>query len=132
MTVEWSRFAQSKTDKPGKGMLTGPITFLQWSFVSDDQSLQSTAIQIALAIRDEVEDLEAAGISTIQIWVNPDGGLKTRAWAEVELALRKKVTAATCSARATKTADRRLALRLANEFGGEARTHRISSTLTTT
>ena len=65
-----------------------------------------------------------------QIWVNPDGGLKTRAWAEVELALRNKDTAATISARATKTADRRLALLLANEFGGEARTHRILSTLT--
>jgi methionine synthase II (cobalamin-independent) len=130
MTVEWSRFAQSNTDKPVKGMLTGLIILLQWTFVRGSHSRQSTAIQIALAIRDEVEDLEAAGISTIQIWVNPDGGLKTRAWVEVELALRKKVTAATSSARATKTADGRLALRLANEFGGEARTHRISSTLT--
>ena len=86
MTVEWSRFAQSNTDKPVKGMLTGPITLLQWTFFRGSHSRQSTAMQITLAIQDEVEDLEAAGINTIQIWVNPDGGLKTRVWAEVELA----------------------------------------------
>lgn len=67
MTVEWSRFAQSNTDKPVKGMLTGPITLLQWTFVRGSHSRQSTAMQIALALRDEVEDLEAAGINTIQI-----------------------------------------------------------------
>ncbi|CAB4244450.1 5-methyltetrahydropteroyltriglutamate-homocysteine S-methyltransferase [Methylacidimicrobium sp. AP8] len=67
MTVRWSRFAQSLTQKPMKGMLTGPITILQWSFVRDDQPRSTTARQIALAIRDEVADLEKAGISIIQI-----------------------------------------------------------------
>ena len=67
MTVRWSQFAQSLTSKPMKGMLTGPITILQWSFVRDDQQRSETAQQIALAIRDEVLDLEAAGISVIQI-----------------------------------------------------------------
>jgi 5-methyltetrahydropteroyltriglutamate--homocysteine methyltransferase len=67
MTVRWSRFAQAQTRKPLKGMLTGPITILQWSFVRDDQSRAETARQIALAIRDEVHDLEAAGISVIQV-----------------------------------------------------------------
>jgi 5-methyltetrahydropteroyltriglutamate--homocysteine methyltransferase len=67
MTVDWSAFAQSLTDKPMKGMLTGPITILQWSFVRDDQPRADTAMQIALAIRDEVQDLEAAGIGIIQI-----------------------------------------------------------------
>jgi 5-methyltetrahydropteroyltriglutamate--homocysteine methyltransferase len=67
MSVEWSAYAQSLTAKPMKGMLTGPITFLQWSFVRDDQSRRDTARQIALAIRDEVLDLEAAGAAIIQI-----------------------------------------------------------------
>ncbi len=67
MTVAWSAFAQSLTRKPMKGMLTGPITILQWSFVRDDQPRSETALQIALAIRDEVLDLEAAGIKLIQI-----------------------------------------------------------------
>ncbi|TAM62435.1 5-methyltetrahydropteroyltriglutamate--homocysteine S-methyltransferase [bacterium] len=67
MTVEWSTFAQALTGKPVKGMLTGPVTILQWSFVRDDQSRAATAAQIALAIRDEVADLEAAGIGVIQI-----------------------------------------------------------------
>lgn len=67
MTVEWSKYAQSLTDKIMKGMLTGPITILQWSFVRDDQPRSETATQIALAIRDEVSDLEAAGIKIIQI-----------------------------------------------------------------
>ncbi len=67
MTVEWAVLAQSLTAKPMKGMLTGPITILQWSFVRDDQSRERTAQQIALAIRDEVQDLEAAGIGIIQI-----------------------------------------------------------------
>lgn len=67
MTVEWARYAQSLTDKPVKGMLTGPITMLQWSFVRDDQSRATTALQLALAIRDEVVDLEQAGINIIQI-----------------------------------------------------------------
>ncbi|MEW6119816.1 MAG: 5-methyltetrahydropteroyltriglutamate--homocysteine S-methyltransferase [Pseudomonadota bacterium] len=67
MTVEWTRYAQSLTDKPMKGMLTGPVTMLQWSFVRDDQPRSTTALQIALAIRDEVNDLEAAGIGIIQI-----------------------------------------------------------------
>jgi 5-methyltetrahydropteroyltriglutamate--homocysteine methyltransferase len=67
MTVEWSTYAQSLTSKPMKGMLTGPITILQWSFVRDDQPRSETALQIALAVRDEVLDLEAAGIKIIQI-----------------------------------------------------------------
>lgn len=67
MTVEWAKFAQSCTHKPMKGMLTGPITILEWSFVRDDQPRSDTARQIALAIRDEVVDLEGAGIKVIQI-----------------------------------------------------------------
>jgi 5-methyltetrahydropteroyltriglutamate--homocysteine methyltransferase len=67
MTVQWSTFAQSKTQKYVKGMLTGPITILQWSFVRDDQPRKDTAYQIALAIRDEVVDLEKEGIKIIQI-----------------------------------------------------------------
>jgi 5-methyltetrahydropteroyltriglutamate--homocysteine methyltransferase len=67
MTVRWSKFAQSLTRKPMKGMLTGPITILQWSFVRDDQPRSETARQIALALRDEVRDLEAAGLPIIQI-----------------------------------------------------------------
>ena len=67
MTVVWSQYAQSLTQKVMKGMLTGPITILQWSFVRDDQPRHETARQIALAIRDEVSDLEKAGIRMIQI-----------------------------------------------------------------
>ncbi|MYM71677.1 5-methyltetrahydropteroyltriglutamate--homocysteine S-methyltransferase [Duganella sp. FT134W] len=67
MTVSWTVHAQSLTGKPMKGMLTGPITILQWSFVRDDQPRARTALQIALAIRDEVADLEQAGIGIIQI-----------------------------------------------------------------
>ncbi|MBV2180166.1 MAG: 5-methyltetrahydropteroyltriglutamate--homocysteine S-methyltransferase [Castellaniella sp.] len=67
MTVAWSSYAQSLTDKPVKGMLTGPVTILQWSFVRDDQPREQTCRQIALALRDEVLDLEAAGITVIQI-----------------------------------------------------------------
>ncbi len=67
MTVYWSEYAQSLTRRPMKGMLTGPVTILQWSFVRDDQPRAVTAHQIALAIRDEVVDLEAAGIAAIQI-----------------------------------------------------------------
>ncbi|SFW27745.1 5-methyltetrahydropteroyltriglutamate--homocysteine S-methyltransferase [Nitrosovibrio sp. Nv17] len=67
MTVEWIRYAQSLTEKPVKGMLTGPITMLMWSFVRDDQPRSATALQLALAIRDEVVDLERAGIGIIQI-----------------------------------------------------------------
>lgn len=67
MTVAWSAYAQSLTDKPVKGMLTGPVTILEWSFVRDDQPRASTCRQIALAIRDETLDLERAGIQIIQI-----------------------------------------------------------------
>jgi 5-methyltetrahydropteroyltriglutamate--homocysteine methyltransferase len=67
MTVRWSSFAQSLTPRPLKGMLTGPVTILMWSFVRDDQPRELTCRQIALAIRDEVRDLEAAGIRLIQI-----------------------------------------------------------------
>ena len=67
MTVAWSRFAQSLTSKPMKGMLTGPVTILCWSFVRDDQPRAETCRQIAMALRDEVADLQAAGIKIIQI-----------------------------------------------------------------
>ena len=67
MTVEWTVHAQSLTHKPVTGMLTGPVTLLQWSFVRDDQPRATTALQLALAIRDEVADLETAGIGIIQI-----------------------------------------------------------------
>ena len=67
MTVQWSAFAQSLTPKWVKGMLTGPVTILQWSFVRNDQPRSETCNQIALAIRDEVVDLEKAGIKIIQI-----------------------------------------------------------------
>ncbi|GAA3580229.1 hypothetical protein GCM10022395_30920 [Snuella lapsa] len=67
MTVKWSSYAQSLTDKPLKGMLTGPVTILQWSFVRNDQPRETTCNQIALAIRDEVVDLEKHGLKVIQI-----------------------------------------------------------------
>ncbi|RSO04219.1 5-methyltetrahydropteroyltriglutamate--homocysteine S-methyltransferase [Streptomyces sp. WAC 06783] len=67
MTVRWTTYAQSCTDRPVKGMLTGPVTMLAWSFVRDDQPLGDTARQVALALRDEVADLEAAGTSVIQV-----------------------------------------------------------------
>jgi 5-methyltetrahydropteroyltriglutamate--homocysteine methyltransferase len=67
ITVEWARYAQSLTERPVKGMLTGPVTMMKWSFVRDDQPLSETCRQIALAVRDEVVDLEAAGLGIIQI-----------------------------------------------------------------
>jgi 5-methyltetrahydropteroyltriglutamate--homocysteine methyltransferase len=67
MTVAWTQYAQSLTKKPMKGMLTGPVTILCWSFVRDDQPRSETCKQIALAIRDEVQDLERAGIAIIQV-----------------------------------------------------------------
>jgi 5-methyltetrahydropteroyltriglutamate--homocysteine methyltransferase len=67
MTVRWSAFARSLTERPMKGMLTGPVTMLQWSFVRDDLPREEVCRQVALAIRDEVADLEAAGIPIVQI-----------------------------------------------------------------
>ena len=67
MTVDWILYAQSLSEKPVKGMLTAPVTMLQWSFVRDDQPRSETCEQLALAIRDEVADLEAAGIKVIQV-----------------------------------------------------------------
>lgn len=67
MTVDWWRYAQARTVRPMKGMLTGPVTILQWSFVRDDQPRRETCVQIGLAIQDEVEDLEAAGCAVIQV-----------------------------------------------------------------
>ena len=67
MTVEWATYTQSLTDRPVKGMLTGPVTMLAWSFARDDQPRGDTARQVALALRDEVADLEAAGIAVIQV-----------------------------------------------------------------
>ena len=67
ITVKWSKYAASCTDKPVKGMLTGPVTILNWSFPREDISLKESTLQIALAIRDEVLDLEANGITIIQI-----------------------------------------------------------------
>jgi 5-methyltetrahydropteroyltriglutamate--homocysteine methyltransferase len=85
MTVEWARYAQSLTRKPMKGMLTGPITMLQWSFVRDDQPHEKTAFQIALALREEVLDLERAGTAIIQIdepALREGLPLKERDWAQ--------------------------------------------------
>ncbi len=67
ITVAWAQYAQSLTEKPMKGMLTGPVTILAWSFVRDDQPLGETANQVGLALRDEIADLEAAGIKVIQV-----------------------------------------------------------------
>ncbi len=67
MTVDWIKYAQSLTNKPMKGMLTGPVTILNWSFVRDDQPRSESCLQLALAIRQEVQDLEAAGVNVIQI-----------------------------------------------------------------
>lgn len=67
MTVEWIKYAQSLTERPVKGMLTGPVTILQWSFVRDDQPRSETCRQIALALRSELSDLEKAGIGMIQV-----------------------------------------------------------------
>ncbi|MGW1146104.1 5-methyltetrahydropteroyltriglutamate--homocysteine S-methyltransferase [Streptomyces sp. NPDC002454] len=67
MTVRWTSYAQSLSDRPVKGMLTGPVTMLAWSFVRDDQPLGDTARQVALALREEVNDLEAAGTAVIQV-----------------------------------------------------------------
>ncbi|HYQ18608.1 MAG TPA: 5-methyltetrahydropteroyltriglutamate--homocysteine S-methyltransferase, partial [Polyangiaceae bacterium] len=67
MTVGWTRYAQSLTPKPMKGMLTGPVTILNWSFVRDDQPRSASCYQLALAIRQEVQDLEQAGVRIIQI-----------------------------------------------------------------
>jgi 5-methyltetrahydropteroyltriglutamate--homocysteine methyltransferase len=67
MTVDWIKYAQSLTDQQVKGMLTGPVTMLMWSFVRDDQPRSETCKQLALAIRDEVSDLEAAGVDIIQV-----------------------------------------------------------------
>ncbi|MCX5192812.1 5-methyltetrahydropteroyltriglutamate--homocysteine S-methyltransferase [Streptomyces sp. NBC_00249] len=67
MTVRWTAYAQAQTSKPVKGMLTGPVTMLAWSFVRDDQPLAETARQVGLALRDEVHDLEAAGTPVIQV-----------------------------------------------------------------
>lgn len=85
MTVRWSAFAQSLTERPVKGMLTGPVTILQWSFVRDDQPRQDTCYQLALALREEVQDLEAAGIRVIQIdepALREGLPLRRSAWAE--------------------------------------------------
>ncbi|MFB8207685.1 5-methyltetrahydropteroyltriglutamate--homocysteine S-methyltransferase [Streptomyces sp. NPDC056010] len=67
MTVRWTSYAQSLSDRPVKGMLTGPVTMLAWSFVRDDLPLGDTARQVALALRDEVDDLETSGTSVIQV-----------------------------------------------------------------
>lgn len=85
MTVNWISYAQSLTSKPVKGMLTGPVTMLMWSFVRDDQPYSETALQLALAIRDEVKDLEQTGIGIIQIdepAFREGLPLKKSAWAE--------------------------------------------------
>ncbi len=72
MTVDWWRYAQDQTGRPMKGMLTGPVTILNWSFVRDDQPRAESCRQIALAIRDEVHDLEAAGAA-----IDPDRRSRT-------------------------------------------------------
>jgi len=85
MTVKWSAFAQANSEKLVKGMLTGPVTILQWSFVRDDQPRKETTFQIGLAIRDEVIDLEKAGIKVIQIdepAIREGLPLRKSAWAD--------------------------------------------------
>jgi len=85
MTVKWSAFAQANSEKLVKGMLTGPVTILQWSFVRDDQPRKDTTLQIGLAIRDEVLDLENAGIKVIQIdepAIREGLPLRKSAWAD--------------------------------------------------
>jgi len=85
MTVRWSQYAKSLTSRPMKGMLTGPVTILQWSFVRNDQPRRDTAFQIALGIRDEAVDLEAADIRVIQIdepAVREGLPLRRAAWAD--------------------------------------------------
>jgi len=67
ITLEWTRYAQSRTSRPVKGMLTGPVTMLRWSFVREDQPESDTALQLALALRDELVELEAAGTAVIQV-----------------------------------------------------------------
>ena len=67
ITVGWTRYAQSRTSRPVKGMLNGPVTMLAWSFVRTDQPMADTALQVALALRDEIADLEAAGIRIVQV-----------------------------------------------------------------
>ncbi len=67
MTLDWNRYAQSRTLKPLKGMLTGPVTMLRWSFVRDDQPDSATAMQLALAMRDELVDLQSAGVAVVQV-----------------------------------------------------------------
>ena len=90
MTVDWITYAQSLTDKPVKGMLTGPVTILAWSFVRDDQPLADTANQVALAIRDETVDLQSAGIAVIQV---DEPALREL------LPLRERTSRPTCSGR---------------------------------
>jgi 5-methyltetrahydropteroyltriglutamate--homocysteine methyltransferase len=106
MTVEVARYAQSLTAKPVKGMLTGPVTILQWSFVRDDQPRAETAFQIALAIRDEVAALEKAGIKIIQIdepALREGLPLKKREWAAyLDWAVRAFRLAAAVAADATQ------------------------------
>jgi 5-methyltetrahydropteroyltriglutamate--homocysteine methyltransferase len=85
MTVDWIKYAQSLTGKPVKGMLTGPVTILQWSFVRNDQPRSATAMQIALAIRDEVAGLEQAGVKIIQVdepAIREGLPLRKNAWAD--------------------------------------------------
>jgi 5-methyltetrahydropteroyltriglutamate--homocysteine methyltransferase len=67
ITVRWATYAQSLTDKPVKGMLTGPVTIVAWSFVRDDLPLRDVVFQVADAVREEVRDLEAAGVSIVQV-----------------------------------------------------------------
>ncbi|MDP8942907.1 MAG: 5-methyltetrahydropteroyltriglutamate--homocysteine S-methyltransferase [Actinomycetota bacterium] len=102
MTVEWTEYAQSLTDKPVKGMLTGPVTMLKWSFVRDDQPNSETCIQIALAIRDEVLDLEAAGVAMIQVdepAIREGLPLRREAWEEYLTWAVRAFRIATCGVR---------------------------------
>jgi 5-methyltetrahydropteroyltriglutamate--homocysteine methyltransferase len=106
MTVETTCYAQSLTQRPMKGMLTGPITMLQWSFVRDDQPRATTALQLALAIREEVADLEKAGIRIIQIdepALREGLPLRQKDWANyLEWAVRAFKISAACVADATQ------------------------------
>ena len=125
MTVGWWRYAQSLTPKPMKGMLTGPVTILNWSFVRDDLPRSVACRQIALAIRDEVADLEAAGVAMIQIdeaalreglplrtgeWerLSRMGGGRASGCAQPACATRRRSTP-TCATRSSTTSSRRSA-----------------------
>ena len=122
MTVEWIKYAQSLTAKPMKGMLTGPVTILNWSFVRDDQPRSVSCYQLALAIREEVLDLEKAGVRVIQIdeaalreglplrqsqWKEYLDGRSSRSVSPPMACRTKRRSTRTCAIRSSTTSSRR-------------------------